>query len=175
MAPLWNQCYASSRANKREHDFRSWHFSDMRGRANEIHYLRQGRHGRCAHRLRNSSGTDMGLPSRIQRRVRIQDARLPAAKVSNPRFRGKARNSPTFQRVFLDRECASSNPPRSARHSAFERISFFSSRKARQWRAFLTVESLLLRHFRTFSAKTPESFQPISIKFPFSGDSPWRR
>jgi two-component system CheB/CheR fusion protein len=69
----------------------------------------------------------------------------------------------------------SSNPPRSARQSAFRRISFLSSRKARQWQAFLTVESLWLRHFRTFSAKTPESLQPNSIKLPFSGDSPWRR
>jgi predicted ATPase len=32
-----------------------------------------------------------------------------------------------------------------------------------------------LRHFRTFSAKTPESLQPNSIKLPVSGDSPWRR
>ena len=35
---------------------------------------------------------------RIQRRVRIQDAQLPAAKVSSPRFRGKARNSPDISK-----------------------------------------------------------------------------
>ena len=34
------------------------------------------------------------LASRIQRRVRIQDVQLPAAKVSNPRFRGKERKFP---------------------------------------------------------------------------------
>jgi hypothetical protein len=51
---------------------------------------------------------------------------------------------------------------------------YFSSRKARQWRAFLILESLQLRHFRTFSAKTLESLQPNSIKLPFSGDSLWR-
>jgi hypothetical protein len=68
-----------------------------------------------------------------------------------------------------------SNPPAPARHSVFQRISFFSSRKARQRRAFLIVEGLQLRHFRTFSAKTPESLQPNSIKLPFSGHSPWRR
>src|SRR6266850_2539217 len=33
--------------------------------------------------------------------------------------------------------------------------------------AFLIVESLQLRHFRTFSAKTPENFQPISINSRF--------
>jgi hypothetical protein len=89
--------------------------------------------------------------------------------------RKSAEIPPTFQRAFLNWECASSNPPRSARHSAFQRIFFFSGRKGRQWRAFLIVESLQLRHFRTFSAKTPESLQPNSIKLPFSGDSPWRR
>src|SRR6202051_1787351 len=53
-----------------------------------------------------------------------------------------------------------------ARHSAFQRISFFSGRNACQWRAFLIVESLRLCHFRTYSAKTPESLQPTSIKNP---------
>jgi len=50
----------------------------------------------------------------------------------------------------VDPPCEGSNPPAPARHSGFQRISFFSARKARQWRAFLTVESLRLRHFRTF-------------------------
>ena len=41
-------------------------------------------------------------------------AQLTAAKVSNPKFRGKAQEIlSTFQRAFLNRECASSNPPRS--------------------------------------------------------------
>jgi hypothetical protein len=48
--------------------------------------------------VRKSSGTDMDPASRIQRRVHIQDAQLPAAKVSNPRFRGKARNSPDISK-----------------------------------------------------------------------------
>src|ERR1700733_13321882 len=95
-----------------------------------------------------------------------------------PATSGRAPHIPKFEETHaetgFDRECASPNPLTPARHSAFQRIFFFSSRKARQWRAFLIVESLQLRHFRTFSAKTPESLQPNSIKLPFSGDSPWR-
>jgi len=100
---------------------------------------------------------------------------LELQKSPTPDFEEKREIPPTSQRAFLNWECASSNPPRSARHSVFERISFYSSRKARQWLAFLLVESLQLRHFRTFLVKPPESLQPSSVKLPFSGDSPWRR
>jgi len=58
-----------------------------------------------------------------------------------------------------------------AKQSAIRRIFFFGSRKARQWRAFLIVESIQLHHFRAFSAETRESLRQNSIKLPFSGDS----
>jgi hypothetical protein len=51
--------------------------------------LRQSRHGRFC-----TASEKAG----IRRRVRIQDAQLTAAKVSNPGFRGKARNSPDISK-----------------------------------------------------------------------------
>src|SRR3954454_24582101 len=107
-----------------------------------------------------------GLAIKYPETVHIQDAQLTAAKVSNPRFRGKLRKfCRQFKGHFSIGNVPGSNPPRAARQSAFQRISSLNSRKARQWRAFQTVESLRLRHLRTFSAKTLETLQPNSIKF----------
>jgi hypothetical protein len=58
---------------------------------------------------------------------------------------------PTCQRAFLNLECPSSIPPRSATHSCFQRI-FFS----RQMRAFLIHESLKRINYRTFASRIPK-------------------
>jgi hypothetical protein len=51
--------------------------------------------------VRKSPGTDMDPASRILRRVRIQDVQLPAAKVSNPKFRGKVWKFPRYFKGHL--------------------------------------------------------------------------
>src|ERR1700733_5139139 len=121
--------------------------------------LRQSRHGTDLHGVRKGRNPETGVYPEcaayscksLQQQISMKIAEIP----------------PTFQRAFLNRECGSSNPPRSAKHSAFQRISFFSSRKARQWRAFLIVESLRLRHFRTFfgenSPKSPAEFNKTPV------------
>jgi hypothetical protein len=88
---------------------------------------------------------------------------------------GKCREiPPTFQRAFSNREYASSNPPRSATHSAFQRSSFLTTRKARQMRAFPIAQGLQRRSFALFRPRTLESLQPNPTKLPFSRDSLWR-
>jgi hypothetical protein len=131
----------------------------------------------------NSSGdfsSELRTLDRQTRPIILRKARF-SPKLWTPPIRYGSRNLNVLSYLSTSRERGSispsrgSNPPAAASHSAFQRISFFGSRKARQWRAFLIVESLQLRRFRIFSAKNPESLQPNSIKLPFSGDSPWRR
>ena len=69
--------------------FRFWHKADVSGPANDFCSLRQSRHDRFC-----TASEKAG----IRRRVRIQNAQLTAAKVSNPGFRGKARNSPDISK-----------------------------------------------------------------------------
>jgi hypothetical protein len=66
-----------------------WHKADVSGPANDFCSLRQSRHDRFC-----TASEKAG----IRRRVRIQNAQLTAAKVSNPGFRGKARNSPDISK-----------------------------------------------------------------------------
>ena len=47
---------------------------------------------------------------------------LQLQKSPTPNFAGSAEILPTYQRVFLNRECASSNPPRSASQSLNQRL-----------------------------------------------------
>src|ERR1700686_1313938 len=77
------------------------------------------------------------LASRIQRRVRIQDVQLPAAKVSNPRFRGKERK---FPRHFKGHFSIGNVQVRILRGQpaspALRDFALYNATKARQWRAF---------------------------------------
>jgi hypothetical protein len=57
----------------------------LQGPANDVCSMRQRRRSRFCTAPEKAG---------IQRRVRIQDAQLTAAKVSNPRFRGKVRKFP---------------------------------------------------------------------------------
>jgi hypothetical protein len=77
------------------------------------------------------------LASRIQRRVRILDAQLLAAKVSNPRFRGKVRKFPRhFKGHFsIGNVQVRILPGQPGSAAAGDGISDTRC-KARQWRAF---------------------------------------
>src|ERR1700704_2935221 len=62
-----------------------------------------------------------------------------------------------------------------ARHSAFQRISFFGSERPRQMRAFLIANGLWRHMFELLGPRIPKGLQPNSGKLPFSEDSRWRR
>ena len=132
--------------------------------------LRQSRHGPRAHRRPKSPRTDPA--SRIQRRVRIQDAQLPAAKVLQPQiWRKSAEIPPTFQRAFLNREYASSNPPRSARQSDNWRLLSLKSYKCPPIAAFCRFTLRLQAPDSAQSqSEIADSLWQIFEIFPFLGD-----
>src|ERR1700733_13161879 len=90
--------------------------------------LRQSRHGTVLHGVRKGRNPETGVYPEcaayscksLQQQISMKIAEIP----------------PTFQRAFLNRECGSSNPPRSARQSGSRRKYPSKERKARFWRAF---------------------------------------
>jgi hypothetical protein len=76
---------------------------------------------------------------------------------------------PTFQRAFLNRECASSNPPRSANQSGHSPRPPDWPRKARIWRAFVHLGKSLGGEIDPGRRQIPESLRPTVSIFPFSG------
>jgi hypothetical protein len=106
--------------------------------------------------------------------VRIKDTQLPAAKVSNPNFAKKSRNSPDISKGIS--QSGMYKFESSQVSQAFRVLENFLlwMRKARQMRAFLIANSLWRPMFELFGPNIPKSLQPNSGKPPFSGDSLWR-
>jgi hypothetical protein len=77
---------------------------------------------------------------------------------------------PTFQRAFLNWECASSNPPRSARHSGVRPGRPRNAGLGRKWRLFALSISSPDSQFGNLGAPIAENLQPRPRIFPFCGD-----
>jgi hypothetical protein len=76
----------------------------------------------------------------------------------------------TFQRAFLDRECSSSNPPRSARQSCVSRGFPRDSKMGRKYGLFACPIPSLRSRFSDLKAEICESLRPCPGIFPFCGD-----
>ena len=83
--------------------------------------------------------------------------------------RKKAEIPTRFQRAFLNRECASSNPLRSARQSGFRAYLPRSARKGRQWRAFANSPLFSTFPIDRFGRSSRRKSPPDSADIPVSG------
>jgi hypothetical protein len=86
-------------------------------------------------------------------------------------FKENAEIPPTFQRAFLNWECTSSNPPRSARHSRGRRCYPSKTRKARCWRPFAIRRRSLSSQNGELAGHFGKSLRRTPRTFPFWGDS----
>ena len=104
--------------------------------------------------------------------MRIQNAQLTAAKVSNPRFRGKVRRFPRhFKGHFLignvQVRILRGQPGSAARRD----FTTGNARNARQWRALRIGGRSLGSGFGRFRLELAAGLRRIFEIFPFSGDS----
>jgi hypothetical protein len=81
---------------------------------------------------------------------------------------------PTFQRAFLNRECAGSNPPRSARQSDNWRLRSLKSEKGPPMAAFFESDAPSLGvKYRQSQSEIADSLRRILEIFRFSRDFDW--
>ena len=107
-----------------------------------------------------------GSASGILRRVRIQYPQLTAAKVSNPKFRGKCRNFLDISKGISQSGMRKIESSEVSQAFSFSEIFLFLMRKARQMPAFLRVNILQRPMFELFGPKNPKSLRSNSIKLP---------
>jgi hypothetical protein len=74
--------------------------------------------------------------------VRIRNAQLLAAKVSNPRFRGKVRNSPDISKGIFELGMCEFESSQVSQAFRISENFLLWMKKARQMRAFLIANSL---------------------------------
>jgi hypothetical protein len=96
-----------------------------------------------------------------------RNAQLLAAKVSNPRYRGKVRNTADISKGVFELGMCEFESSQVSQAFLFSENCLFLIRKARQMRAFLIAWSLQRPMFALSGPTIPKSLRTNSIKLPF--------
>ena len=114
-------------------------------------------HGRCGCRRPKTAERKWNVSQESRDGCVSNTLSLQLQKSPTPNSRKSAEIPPTFQRAFLNRECASSNPPRSARQCGRPRFNLNRSQKSPPMAAFRnSVAGLQTPDFTDCGPKWPK-------------------